>query len=181
MDLGDYKKIGISRTKSWIIKGLLRLLQEDSFAVITITEICQEADVVRATFYRNFSSKEDILKLYIKIQIEDYFEKLKRFEAIDLRILAQSYFSYWEGEKETIKILRNNNMTNMLLEEYNIVEKYLNKIAPTNKDIQELSEVEKFYFTSFQVAGLWRLVFLWAERNFEESVEEMTEISFKLI
>ena len=44
-----------------ITEALLILMKQKPFAQINITEIVQKAGVGRVTFYRNYSSKEDVL------------------------------------------------------------------------------------------------------------------------
>ena len=49
-----------------ITKALLKLLQEKPIEEISISELCKQAGIGRASFYRNFDSKEDILRTYIR-------------------------------------------------------------------------------------------------------------------
>ena len=48
-----------------IIAALLELMQHFPFQEITITQICQEAQISRASFYRNFDRKEHVLLLHV--------------------------------------------------------------------------------------------------------------------
>jgi AcrR family transcriptional regulator len=48
-----------------IVAALTALMSEKDYASITITEITQKADVSRMTYYRNYSSKEDILRKFM--------------------------------------------------------------------------------------------------------------------
>ena len=48
--------------KDYIIEALLQLLKKHSFEDITVTDIANKAGVTRVTFYRNFNSKEEIIK-----------------------------------------------------------------------------------------------------------------------
>ena len=50
------------RVKNQIIEGLFSLLQKKVFSEITITEIVKESNVARASYYRNFQCKEDIIE-----------------------------------------------------------------------------------------------------------------------
>ncbi|WP_330640265.1 TetR/AcrR family transcriptional regulator [Acetatifactor aquisgranensis] len=52
--------------------ALLKLLKDVPFSEITISEICSHARVGRASFYRNFESKKDVLKKWLD-QVTDYF------------------------------------------------------------------------------------------------------------
>ena len=46
----------------YITEALLLLMRKKDYKDISITEICEKAGVTRMSFYRNFESKEDILK-----------------------------------------------------------------------------------------------------------------------
>ena len=48
-----------------IVAALTELMSEQEYAGITITEITQRARVSRMTYYRNYSSKEDILRKFM--------------------------------------------------------------------------------------------------------------------
>lgn len=45
-----------------ILSALLELMKTQDFAAISIQELVDTAGVGRASFYRNFASKEDVLK-----------------------------------------------------------------------------------------------------------------------
>ena len=48
--------------KRQITTALLELLKEKSISDISITELTQKAQIGRVSFYRNFQTKEDILR-----------------------------------------------------------------------------------------------------------------------
>ncbi len=81
-----------SFVKEQITHALLSLMKHHPFEDITITEIVKHALVSRASFYRNFINKEDILKLYQK-----GFER-------DSRYLS----TYYGIHKEDMKIFIDN-------------------------------------------------------------------------
>ena len=47
-------------SRSWMCAALLQLMEEKPFNRISITEITKKAGVSRVTFYRHYTSKEDI-------------------------------------------------------------------------------------------------------------------------
>ena len=51
--------------KEHITESLLRLLEQKEISDISISELCDDAGIGRASFYRNFDSKEDILRAHI--------------------------------------------------------------------------------------------------------------------
>ena len=57
--------------KERIADALLDLLGEKSLTEISVSEITDRADVGRATYYRHFSSKEEMLLLKFQTIFED--------------------------------------------------------------------------------------------------------------
>ena len=62
----DKRKEANLRVKKSISKTLFSLMEEKKLAEITITELVAGANVARASFYRNYSSKEDVLVTMIR-------------------------------------------------------------------------------------------------------------------
>ena len=56
----------------YITDALLLLMQRKDYKDISITELCEKAGVTRMSFYRNFESKEDILKKWIGAITNDF-------------------------------------------------------------------------------------------------------------
>ncbi len=50
------------RVKKQITEGLFSLLRKKAFSEITVTDIVKEANVARASYYRNFENKEQIIE-----------------------------------------------------------------------------------------------------------------------
>lgn len=63
----------VKYTKMVLRESLLELLQEKPIGRISVTELCQKADVNRGTFYAHYSEPGDLLK---SIE-EELFEELK--------------------------------------------------------------------------------------------------------
>jgi AcrR family transcriptional regulator len=55
-----------THSKDYIIDAFFSLLKEHDYYAIDVTKISKKAGVSRATFYRNFQSKEEIIKAYFE-------------------------------------------------------------------------------------------------------------------
>ena len=66
----------IIKTKRSLKAAMIKMLEEESFESISITELCREADVSRITFYSHYSDKyallDDIFNDLLIIGTEDY-------------------------------------------------------------------------------------------------------------
>ncbi len=67
------------RSSALLYDALVRLLQRKSFHTITVTELVEEAQVGRATFYRNFDAIEDILQMRCDQTFEDLIVYMKAY------------------------------------------------------------------------------------------------------
>ena len=52
----------IKKTEEQILEGTLRLLQNQKMEELTVTEICNEANVSRSTFYLHYTEPKDIIE-----------------------------------------------------------------------------------------------------------------------
>lgn len=70
----------VRRTQKFLWEALLSLLEERSFETISVTDICERAMVHRATFYKHYESKQDLVLQGIKSLISQLERETKREE-----------------------------------------------------------------------------------------------------
>lgn len=64
--------MGTSESKDYLIDAFFALLEKREFYACDVGSICNKAGVSRATFYRYFKSKQDIILTYFQ-RVEDRF------------------------------------------------------------------------------------------------------------
>ena len=62
---GDY-------SRHYITEALFRLMEDNPYNEITVSDVARKAGVGRATFYRYFSSKEDVLRFFFDRAKSDF-------------------------------------------------------------------------------------------------------------
>ncbi len=67
-------------SKFYIVQALFSLMQGREFNEITVTDIVRKAGVGRATFYRYFTSKEDVIRFYFHKTTKE-FNMTRRYKA----------------------------------------------------------------------------------------------------
>lgn len=67
------------RSSEILYDALVRLVQQKPFHTITVTELVEEAQIGRATFYRNFDLIEDILRMRCDQTFEDLIVYMKAY------------------------------------------------------------------------------------------------------
>jgi AcrR family transcriptional regulator len=160
------KNMTTEMTKTYIAQSLILLMQKKPYTDISIGEITAKAGVNRSTYYRNFGSKEDIVKFYInKISYEyrHIFNKNEPYK-IHLEKLLTHCLKY---KKEFILIYKNG-LTHLMLETLNDFHKLFMK----DKTIS-LEEQIKLYWYNGAVYNsfLW-----WVSNEMRETPKELSDI-----
>lgn len=78
MTINNLKKS--DRTRIRLQNAFMELLSEKSFFDITIDDIAKRADTYRSTFYRHYSSKEELLRELEDEVLDQLFYKLPVFQ-----------------------------------------------------------------------------------------------------
>ncbi|AXY26437.1 hypothetical protein CL176_10775 [Suicoccus acidiformans] len=90
MNKGNMKA---QQSQEAILNALLYLMEIDEYPFITISQIASHANVSRVTFYRNFESKEAVLKLKIQKIIHDYISIHGRLEHLNFNNISELLFN----------------------------------------------------------------------------------------
>jgi len=86
------------RTKLAILQAFNKLAKKKDFDKITVEQICKEAEVSRATFYRYFEDKYDVMNYNYRLLIDEYMnpEHITTMEDMFVIFLEHSGDDYWK-------------------------------------------------------------------------------------
>ncbi|NLY77276.1 MAG: TetR/AcrR family transcriptional regulator [Tissierellia bacterium] len=161
------------RSQKWISNALLELMKEKPYKKITITEICNKANLVRETFYRNFSSKDAVVKYCLELKFNEFLDSVMiDRNNLDLYDIGIHYFTYWKNEKEFLKILIDNKLINIILDNFsqrlNLI---IDQLIRKKESLQARNYIVDMYAGATTI-----LLIKWIQNNCKESPEEMARI-----
>lgn len=168
------------KSKDFIVKSLLKLLQTDEFDVITISEICDNTQIVRKTFYNNFSSKEDVMAYYSKNLIEKYYKKIKTQNSNNTQDAALCFFDFGIEHKMELKIIIKNHQFHIFCKEFKDKLPAINKLFSKNK-VENILKEESKYLSSFMATGVLQVLEDWIISNRYKTAEDLTSLYFYMI
>ena len=146
----------------YITDALLILMSKKSYKDITVTEICEKAGVTRMSFYRNFETKEDILK--------------KHISGITDRFIADSGISYSNDSlyEYFLKLFTHlDSNKNLCMSVYKAGEIHIVK-GEFDRVFLSLHTGEYDDFKSYFLAGgIYNVFLLWLENGCKEKPEEL--------
>lgn len=147
-------------SKDYIEEALFQLMNTKEFNQITITDITKKAGVNRITFYRNYTSKEDVIKKALQ-KCDDKFNKVKTSNDSGLYQMLK----FFEINKTFIGLLYKSNCSHLLTEHFLHTWKH----DKSDNNIVAYTKSAWAYFM-FGWANEWYL------RGMKETSEEMAKI-----
>lgn len=111
----------VQRTYKLLTDALIELLKSKSFDDITVKALCEEAMVRRATFYKHFADKQELLAFIIR-NIEDEFKAthVSVHDQHDPQLfyvaMIDKLLSFAEEQWDLLKIVFGNKSANQLEE-----------------------------------------------------------------
>lgn len=167
----------IKYTREWTFEALYKLLQIKPFNDIKISEVIDKAGISRATFYRNFDSKEDIVKIKVKSMFNDFHKMMLQFYEIhqpdDETLLIAEFFKRIDEEEKLIDTVIKCNLEYLMIEGILAIIKYYRsrfyELVKANKKTEE-------YIMDMVASSCWTLLSRWHKTGKEETASRLAKI-----
>lgn len=154
-----------------VFDATLTLLKSQQLEEIRIVDIANLAEISRNSFYRNFDSKEDVLRRFVSRIAEEWYESLpdglQPFPINTSYIL--SLLQYLYKYREITSILIRNKKVYLLKEEFD-------RRIPASSE-----ETGHFWQLSFLFGGIFNVYLSWAEWGYLEPPEKLAETICRII
>ena len=157
--------------KECLSDTLIQLMREKDFEKISIKEIADTAGVGRATWFRNYTSKNEALtfkfvQVWKRWADEHAIAVRDRFDLAN----AKNFFQFNYEIKHILEIVYTSNMQSAIYDAFYQV------MMP-----QYGANAKECYQARFYSYGLFGLLDEWIKRGFKESVEEMVIFFYQII
>ena len=149
--------------KNWnfYISGFIIMIEK-----ITVDALTAKAGIGRATYFRNFNAKEEILTAYIVWQWREY-EKTHRLKEhrIDAPYRVEQYFAFCQSMKKTNDVIFAQQRQGAILNAYEII----------FRDY-DLEEQQDTFARAYMAYGLYGVFLKWAKEGYTQTPSEMADI-----
>lgn len=153
------------QSKERISQALLRLLKKQEYQKITIQDIVDEAQVSRMAFYRNYESKDQIVKDYLDKVTDDFIRNTRiDYGENDLREYFDILIHHLVAHKKIGLILVKSGLFDYIRAEFDRA--YVARA-------KSKQETFNYYFLS---GGVCNVYYYWLVSGCRESAEELTQI-----
>lgn len=154
-------------TRECIEAALVLLMKEHDFQSISITDIIRKAGVSRSAYYRNYSSKEEILTNIFNRAAEIIVD------ALSIELVTQNIVSSYRVLFEKVLEIRD---LFEIIQMAGMIDKF--QMAVNEKYIQAIdadSAIEYYRVLSW-IGSIFNIIFGWLQRGNPETPEQMAQI-----
>lgn len=155
-------------TRHYIVEALFRLMEEYEYEKIGVTDIAAKAGVGRATFYRYFKRKEDVIVYYLEHGTRDFLVRQRYFPRCraDYLKIATGAFTMFKEHREAFRLLARARLEYLYLD-------YLNKKF---LDTFESDYAGRNAYAPYVYAGmLFNASMAWLKNGCTESAEDLAQ------
>lgn len=148
-----------------ITESLLTLLEDKAIEDISISELCDNAGIGRASFYRNYNSKEDILKAYINKLFNGWKSDWEKNNSIPLSSAIGMIFEHFEQHRAFYHLLNVRHLIYLLKD-----------VILDTMELKPDLPKDEAYAKAFAAYSLYGWIEIWFQRGMQESAEEMKQL-----
>jgi AcrR family transcriptional regulator len=163
-------------------ESFIKLLREKDISKITIKEICDNADINRATFYTHYNDQYDLMRKIedelfenIHSSLSDYIANKTDFNLVKT---LERIFDYIKENAELCKLLLSErgdlNFQKRVMEL--VYDKYINDLTSGG----HLTKDDAAYIHSFTITGCIGLIQKWFNDDMKKTAGDMAEMIMKL-
>ena len=148
----------------YITISLFELMKVKPYNDISITEITDKANVNRVSFYRNFTSKEDIIDKWIKSTTQNFLSKSDISYQKDSTLdYFTKLFTHLEKYKTEAMLIYKANLFNLLKDEF-------------DSNLINLHKKEYSNYKSYFIAGgIFNVYYFWLLNGCKETPQQVAE------
>ena len=169
-------------------KALLSLLEKKPFEYITISEICETAEVNRSTFYLHYENTSDLLKettayvldnfaSYFSVDAESIITKFTDCDLQDLKFVNEKYLHpYLSFIKENQRVFSAVLSQPTVFDSKAIFRRLFDNIFKPILDRFHYPRDEQNYVMMFYLNGITAIIMEWLKDGCQKSIEDISAI-----
>lgn len=164
-------------------EGLLAAMKIRRYEEITISDLCDQMEIPRKSFYRYFSSKDGALHALLDHTLLEFQQITGLFTAgtgyDNSQQSLERYFEFWLERRQLLDALEKSNLSGLLVQRA-VTQALSEFTVPTQTIPTELRPVRS-QAISFAICGLMSMVLSWHHDGYRQSYREMAATAAKIM
>jgi len=163
-------------------QGLLQAMSSHQYEEISVSDLCDQMNIPRKSFYRYFSSKDGALHALIDhtlLEFEGFSTPFRTGERRTYQSDLELFFRFWKNQRPLLDALERSGISGIL-----VTRSIDHAVSDVGMPIRFLPQEEKLareHATMFGVCGLMSMVLNWHHSGFDMSDSQMAAIAVQLL
>lgn len=169
-------------------KALLSLLEKKPFEYVTVSELCEAAEVNRSTFYLHYENTTDVLKeasayvldnfaSYFSVDMESITSKYATCDLQELNFINEEYLHpYLSFIKDNQRLFFTVLSQPTVFDSRAIFQRLFDNIFNPILDRFHYPRDEQHYVMMFYLNGITAIISEWIKENCQKSIADVTSI-----
>lgn len=166
-----------TQIEDWMMESLLALMEEKSYGDIRVKEIVDRAALARCTFYRYYTSKDELLLRCCRVRAGKLAQRMRHENYYTFYGVSVAYFSFFLEERGFFDLLRKNDLLYFFIQCYDdLMFDVARAVKRENheKGMHDFSQKVRYHFL-YGLHGLWGMANNWLRNGCQESPEELAQ------
>lgn len=161
-------------------QGLLKAMMKQRFDEISVSDLCDDLNVPRKSFYRYFASKEGALFALLDHTLLKFYDATgpDRYSKGTALGDLDRFFRFWFAHKDLIEALQNSQLSGLLVQRATMLAEK-EQLMPGY--IKNWTAKAQHMAISFAVCGLLSMVFQWHQEGYLWSADDMAQMATTLL
>ena len=163
-------------------EGLKKVMLTKHFEEIYVSDLCDQLQVPRKSFYRYFSSKDGALYGLIDHTMMEYERFAVARQKVTGRTLSnelESFFQFWVEHKDLLDALQKSGLSGVLIERS--ISHALGETVMPKRFLPRDSRDMQRQVTMFGVCGLMSMVLTWHHDGYKETPTQLARVACRLL
>ena len=164
----------IIKTRRALHEAMIRLLKTTKLENMTVTMLCNEANVSRSAFYDHYSVPEDCFNEIAQETNEQIVDRFQNTDMLSFEEFTDIYFHYVKEHQEIFRTMFAMNDNNPALQQsLGFFQDYLYRMVPNYPQYPDL-------YTKFLLYGYKGVVSDWLENGCKDDYHDISDIMRKI-
>lgn len=168
-----------ARRQRELEEGLLSAMRQRRYEEITISDLCEQMQIPRKSFYRYFSSKDGALHALLDHTLLEFQQNTSLFTEHaghdNSQNALEQYFAFWLARRGLLDALDKSGLSGLLVQR--AVSQALSEHTVLAGSFPAALKDVRSHAISFAICGLMSMVLSWHREGYSRSAREMAAIA----
>lgn len=170
------------KTYTSLKSAFLELLEKNRFEDITVQQLCQSAQIRRATFYTHFADKYDFLAFFIQEMREEFVERIQHVDPVSYDkkdyydLMFHELLQFFKDRPQLVNNIKNSQMLSIMSDIFaqEVQKSVYHFLEETYQEDKKTLEMKAYFYAG----GLLQLLLLWIREPEHFPVDQISWLKF---